>query len=115
MTRRPRRWQGGGMEPDTTTLNAEQVAQEQLDGWTFDTSGEADSIVARVDTGDFITGLALVNAIGAKAEEANHHPDIDLRYPYVEIRLTSHDAGGVTSRDIALAKVINGLAAESTL
>ena len=103
------------MEPDTTTLTAEQVAEEQLTGWTFDASGDADSIVARVETGDFITGLALVNAIGAKAEEANHHPDIDLRYPYVEIRLSSHDAGGVTSRDIALAKVINGLAAESSL
>lgn len=103
------------MEPDTTTLTAEQVAEEQLAGWTFDASGDADSIVARVETGDFITGLALVNAIGAKAEEANHHPDIDLRYPYVEIRLTSHDAGGVTSRDIALAKVINGLSAESSL
>lgn len=105
------------MEPDTTTLTAEQVAQEQLAGWTFEagTAGAADSIVVRVETGDFVTGLALVNAIGAKAEEANHHPDIDLRYPYVEIRLSSHDAGGVTSRDIALAKVINGLSAESSL
>jgi 4a-hydroxytetrahydrobiopterin dehydratase len=103
------------MEPDTTTLTAEQVAQEQLEGWTYEASSEADSIVARVETGDFVTGLALVNAIGAKAEEANHHPDIDLRYPYVEIRLTSHDAGGVTSRDVAMAKVINALSAESTL
>lgn len=103
------------MEPDTTTLTAEQVAQEELPGWTFDSSGDADSIVARVETVDFVTGLSLVNAIGAKAEEANHHPDIDLRYPYVEIRLTSHDAGGVTSRDIALAKVINALSAESSL
>ncbi|MBC7275761.1 4a-hydroxytetrahydrobiopterin dehydratase [Nocardioides sp.] len=103
------------MEPDTTTLTAEQVAQEHLEGWTYETSSEADSIVARVETGDFVTGLALVNAIGAKAEEANHHPDIDLRYPYVEIRLTSHDAGGVTSRDVAMAKVINALSAESTL
>ena len=105
------------MEPDTTTLNAEQVAQEQLAGWTFEAgqAGAPDSIVVRVETGDFVTGLALVNAIGAKAEEANHHPDIDLRYPYVEIRLSSHDAGGVTSRDIALAKVINGLSAESSL
>ena len=103
------------MEPDTTTLTAAQVGQEQLEGWTYETSDEADSIVARVETGDFVTGLALVNAIGAKAEEANHHPDIDLRYPYVEIRLTSHDAGGVTSRDVAMAKVINALSAESTL
>lgn len=106
------------MEPDTTTLTAEQVAEEQLTGWTFEPAGDAldaDSIVARVDTGDFVTGLALVNAIGTKAEEANHHPDIDLRYPYVQIRLTSHDAGGVTSRDVAMAKVINGLSAEGAL
>jgi 4a-hydroxytetrahydrobiopterin dehydratase len=71
-----------------------------------------DTLHARFRTGNFVTGLELVNRIGAAAEQANHHPDIDLSYPRVEVRLTSHDVGGVTSRDIRLARRISGLAAE---
>jgi 4a-hydroxytetrahydrobiopterin dehydratase len=62
---------------------------------------------ARFDTGDFATGLALVNAIGAAADELDHHPDVDLTYPSVTVRLTSHDVGGVTSRDVELARRIS--------
>lgn len=63
----------------------------------------------RVPTGDFAMGLDLVDAIGALAEAAGHHPDIDLRYGLVEIALSSHDAGGVTPRDIDLAGRISAL------
>jgi 4a-hydroxytetrahydrobiopterin dehydratase len=63
-------------------------------------------------TGDFATGLDLVNRIGAMAEEANHHPDVDLRYPHVRVRLMSHDASGVTSRDVDLARRISAAARE---
>ncbi|MBA3653617.1 MAG: 4a-hydroxytetrahydrobiopterin dehydratase [Actinobacteria bacterium] len=65
----------------------------------------------RFRTGKFATGLALVNAIGAAAEEANHHPDLGLRYAHLNIRLFSHDASGVTERDVALARRISELAA----
>ncbi|MFA6576873.1 MAG: VOC family protein [Nocardioides sp.] len=65
------------------------------------------SLHARFATGDFATGLALVNEIGAAAEELDHHPDIDLTYPSVTVRLTSHDVGGVTSRDVELARRIS--------
>ncbi len=58
------------------------------------------------------TGLRLVNRIGGAAESANHHPDLVLTYPHVEVTLTSHDAGGVTSRDISMARTISGFAAE---
>jgi 4a-hydroxytetrahydrobiopterin dehydratase len=66
---------------------------------------------ARFQTGDFATGLRLVEAIGAEAEAMDHHPDLDLRYPHLNIKLTSHDAGGVTDRDIRLARRISELAA----
>ncbi|MDO9497059.1 MAG: 4a-hydroxytetrahydrobiopterin dehydratase, partial [Nocardioides sp.] len=69
------------------------------------------SLHARFATGDFATGLALVNEIGAAAEELDHHPDIDLTYPSVTVRLTSHDVGGVTSRDVELARRISHAAA----
>lgn len=65
---------------------------------------------ARFETGDFATGLRLVEKIGAAAEAANHHPDVDLTYPSVVVRLTSHDSGGVTSRDVDLARQISDFA-----
>jgi 4a-hydroxytetrahydrobiopterin dehydratase len=67
---------------------------------------------ARFRTGDFATGLKLVKKIGKAAEKADHHPEVDLSYPLVDVRLSSHDAGGVTSRDVELARQISGLAAD---
>ncbi len=66
----------------------------------------------RFATGSFVAGLELANAIGAAAEAANHHPDLDLRYPHLDVKLTSHDVGGVTQRDIDLAREISRIAAE---
>jgi 4a-hydroxytetrahydrobiopterin dehydratase len=92
---------------DKTTLSADQVAGEGLADWTF----VNDTLHATFETGDFATGLRLVNQIGDAAEAANHHPDILLTYPKVEVTLTSHDAGGVTSRDVSMARTISGYAA----
>lgn len=69
----------------------------------------------RIATTDFTTGLALVNAIGAAAEEQNHHPDLDLRYDHLDVHLVSHDAGRVTSRDHRLAARIVELTATAGL
>lgn len=90
-------------------LTAEQVREAGLDDWRHLLTG----IRARFRTGDFATGLALVDRIGAAAEEANHHPDISLTYPEVIVTLASHDVGGITSRDIDLARTISGLAADA--
>jgi 4a-hydroxytetrahydrobiopterin dehydratase len=89
-------------------LTSQQVEAEGLADWRI----LFDTLHARFETGSFATGLELVNRIGAAAEERNHHPDIDLTYPRVDVRLTSHDTGGVTSRDIELARTISGYAAE---
>ena len=96
------------MAHDTTTLTRTQVAAEDLADWELMVGG----IEARYETGGFATGLELVNRIGAAAEEADHHPDLTLTWPLVHVRLLSHDAGGVTSRDIALARRITEIAAE---
>ena len=63
-------------------------------------------------TGTFTRGIVLAERIGRIAEEANHHPDIDLRYPSVHVSLVSHDAGGLTERDVDLARRISDLADE---
>ena len=83
-------------------LSPNEVRDADLTGWK-----QVDqALEATFDTGDFATGLKLVNLLGESAESANHHPDVTLTYPAVAVTLTSHDVGGVTSRDIDLARVI---------
>lgn len=60
-------------------------------------------LVLEVTRGDFAGALAFVNAVGALAEEAGHHPDIELRWNKVTLRLSTHAAGGLTRRDLELA------------
>jgi 4a-hydroxytetrahydrobiopterin dehydratase len=93
----------------TGTLSGPEIAEQAPEGWALLQGG----LQTRLRTRDFGTGLAVVNAIGAAAEEANHHPDLDLRYTHVDVRLTSHDARGVTDRDIRLSRRISAIAEEA--
>jgi len=63
-------------------------------------SGE---LVRTFEFRDFRAALAFVNRVGELAEEAGHHPDIDIRYNRVRLGLTTHDAGGITAKDFDLA------------
>ncbi|WP_243057051.1 4a-hydroxytetrahydrobiopterin dehydratase [Nocardioides sp. SR21] len=84
------------------------VVAEGLDDWRFFLM----RLHARFETGSFVKGLELVTRITEAAEDANHHPDVVLTYPHVDVDLHSHDVHGVTSRDIALARRITAIAAE---
>jgi len=55
---------------------------------------------------DFRAAMAFVNRVAELAEAAGHHPDIDIRYSKVTLALSTHDAGGLTARDFALAESI---------
>lgn len=90
-------------------LSPTEVATAGMDDWRQ----IRHTLRARFTTGDFATGLAFVNRIGAAAEATNHHPDVTLTYPEVRVTLTSHDAEGITSRDIDLAREISSIASES--
>lgn len=90
-------------------LTGQQIADEGLDGWAYLLGG----LQARIHTKNFAAGLSVVNAIGAAAEEMDHHPDLNLRYTHVDVRLTSHDERAVTDRDIRLARVISSIAADA--
>jgi 4a-hydroxytetrahydrobiopterin dehydratase len=92
----------------TEKLTGQQVLEADLADWRL----MLRSLHTRFATGDFATGLELVGRIGAHAEELDHHPDVDLRYPHVDVRLTSHDTGGVTSRDLELARRVSAAAAD---
>lgn len=58
---------------------------------------------------DFRSAMMFVNELAEVAEELGHHPDIDIRYNVVRLSLNSHDAGGVTDRDLKLAERIDKL------
>lgn len=91
-----------------TLLTARDVDGEGLADWR----PMFDELHARFGTADFVSALELVNRIGAAAEEADHHPDLGLHWGRVDVRLSSHDAGGMTRRDVRLARTISAIAAE---
>ncbi len=71
---------------------------------------EKDKAIHReIKTPDYLTAFAIVAALTPIAEKAKHHPDLELGWGYVRIKLTTHDAGGVTEKDHKLAKKIDGI------
>lgn len=78
------------------------------DGWRTTKTGKY--IEKRYSTGGYIDGLMLITRIAIHAEIANHHPDVTLSYSTVRVTLMTHDAGGVTELDTALAQTIDELA-----
>jgi 4a-hydroxytetrahydrobiopterin dehydratase len=92
----------------TDLLSADDVATAlaRLAGWTGDPTG----IERSVQAPSFLAGIRLVDAVAQAAEDADHHPDIDIRWRTVTFRLSTHSAGGVTAKDIDLAGQINALA-----
>jgi 4a-hydroxytetrahydrobiopterin dehydratase len=73
-------------------------------------SRDGDVLVRNVRRKDFQDAIAFISAIAEEAERANHHPDLCLRrYRLVEIRLSTHSEGGITERDVALARTIEAL------
>jgi 4a-hydroxytetrahydrobiopterin dehydratase len=71
-----------------------------------------DGACAHFRTGSFAVGVALVDAIGRLADAANHHPDVDLRSEGVTVRLKTHHIGGLSERDVELARQISAAARE---
>jgi 4a-hydroxytetrahydrobiopterin dehydratase len=71
-----------------------------------------DGARAYFTTGSFLAGAVFVAAIADLADAANHHPDVDLRYAGVAVRLNRHDVGDISERDVALARRISAAARE---
>ncbi len=81
-------------------------ALSALDGWSRD----GDQIVREFQFADFVEALGFITQAGVLAERANHHPTITSTYNRVGVALWSHDAGGVTERDLALAAELDARA-----
>jgi len=80
------------------------------DGWTLSADGLA--IEKSFRLADFSQAFAFLTRVALHAEKADHHPEFTSVWNRVDFRLTSHDSGGVTERDVALARVIDRLAAQ---
>lgn len=95
--------------PMSDVLSASDLAAtlESRPGWTGGPTG----IERTVTAPDFMTGIRLVEQVAQAAEQANHHPDIDIRWRKVRFGLSTHDAGGVTNLDLDLAAAIDAIAA----
>ncbi|MDQ2096569.1 MAG: 4a-hydroxytetrahydrobiopterin dehydratase [Tychonema bourrellyi B0820] len=77
----------------------------QLSGWTV----EGNQLRRTWEFKDFIEAIAFVNKLVEPSEAAAHHPDIEISYNKVTVNLTTHDAGGLTEKDFAVAQQISQL------
>lgn len=84
-----------------TVMNPKDVA-EDLDGWT----GGDDFITKVFKFDDFVEAFSFMTHIAIIAEKMDHHPEWFNVYNRVDVTLTTHDAGGVTEKDVALAKAM---------
>lgn len=81
---------------------------ETPEGWSLEDGGKA--LVRTLKFRDFPEAFAFLTRVALHAEKVDHHPEFTSRWNRVDLRLTSHDAGGVTERDVKLAEAINRLA-----
>jgi len=89
-----------------STLDDDAVASA-LAGLAWDREGN--ELVKTVKLKDFAQAMRFVNAAAEAAEAANHHPDISISWNTVRLQLSTHSAGGITQKDLDLARRIDGL------
>ena len=83
-----------------------EAALERMGGW----ERQGDAIVRELELDDFKAVVALVVALAFEAEAANHHPDLDIRYNRLTVRLSTLSEGGITAKDLELAEAVDRLA-----
>jgi 4a-hydroxytetrahydrobiopterin dehydratase len=87
-------------------LSDEEIEAQLPDGWDRD----GDEIVRTFEFDSYLEGVGFAGGAGGLAQEAFHHPEITIEWREVEVRLTTHDAGGITEKDTDLAARFNELA-----
>ncbi|MEX2048230.1 MAG: 4a-hydroxytetrahydrobiopterin dehydratase [Gemmatimonadota bacterium] len=92
------------------THTAEKITAESIKGWLTARKGwkrRANKITKDYAFENFRDSIVFVNRIASIADHHNHHPDIDIRYSTVTVSLTTHDAGGITDKDLDVAEQID--------
>lgn len=95
--------------PQTLSAETRDAALEALPGWTYEPAGR--TISKDFKFADFVAAFGFMSKVALLAEKAGHHPDWSNVYNRVHVALTTHDAGGVSDKDIALAEAIEKLPA----
>jgi 4a-hydroxytetrahydrobiopterin dehydratase len=90
----------------TVSYTEVKTALANLPGWEL----AGTEIVKEYKFADFMAAIAFVNRLADRAEAANHHPDIDIRWNKVRLALSTHSEGGLTRRDLDLATEIESFA-----
>ncbi len=80
-------------------------------GW----SGSTEKLTRSIEFANFLTAVEFINQLAPRCEALDHHPDLALRWRWVDIELSTHSAGGVTDLDITLAGVVDEVAADLPL
>lgn len=82
----------------------------ELSDWSWDPA--RDAIIRSFRFADFSTAFGFMTRVALAAEQADHHPEWTNVWNRVDVLLTTHDAGGLTAKDVALAKIMDSIAAD---
>jgi 4a-hydroxytetrahydrobiopterin dehydratase len=97
-----------------TLLDESQIA-DKLKARHPDWSGSPEKLSRSIEFANFLTAAEFINRLAPRCEELDHHPDLALRWRWVDIELSTHSAGGVTDLDITLAGIVDEVAADLPL
>jgi len=89
---------------------AEKLNDESIEAWLEGRDGwkRTDDVIRKIfDFPTFRDAIVFVNRLATIADEHEHHPDIDIRYTKIKVALTTHDAGGLTQKDLTVAEQID--------
>lgn len=86
-------------------LNQINEALKTLSGWSYSNN----MIHKDISFDSYMDGIDFINRLALKAEEENHHPDLTVGWCKVGVTFTTHDSGGVTEKDIKMAKAVDSL------
>lgn len=90
----------------TELLSDDEIRERIPENWERD----GDEITRTFEFDSYLEGVGFAAGLGGVAEEAFHHPSMTVDWREVEVRFTTHDAGGITQRDVDLARRANELA-----
>lgn len=76
-----------------------------------DWAGSSERLERSIEFADFPTAVEFVNRLAPRCEELDHHPDLSIRWRWVDVTLSTHTAGGVTDKDLTLAGIVDEVAA----
>jgi 4a-hydroxytetrahydrobiopterin dehydratase len=92
------------------------LSQDEIDGalrrLNPDWTGGPEKLARSIEFADFPTAVEFINRLAPRCEELDHHPDLALRWRWVDVELSTHSAGGVTDVDLRLAGIVDEVAAD---